>query len=223
MKTKKLTEGNTSFSSIYPFTGEEMNDINVSEYIKRRKEREAVVRNYMNNDHRTVRISGLSGNSMYGILSGGDLDLTIQTAPAQQPQRVTFVKENKKDVSAKLVDPVKPDINYPVKAFFNLEKLTTVLVFADGERVKVVADEPGKGKNAYNGVLIALTRRILGTGTSLSSFYDKYKSDSKTEVMFYGVVMGYFVSKGIVRDAETFDRWMVEFLTTRLTTHPQKK
>jgi hypothetical protein len=158
---------------------------------------------------------------MWATLTDVDVDPRVRTSDVQKkdfpPYRVRFTdtggKRNKK---SEMIDPVDPDLNYPVKGYFNVDKKTTVLVFPDKTKVKVVADAETKNKNAHNGVIIALARKVLDSRTSLSDLYSKFKTDSKTESMFYGVVMGYFVSNGIVRDAEMFDKWLVEFIATRL-------
>lgn len=147
---------------------------------------------------------------------------------AKTGHQVKFVQKNKKTAEMVLVDPVFPDINYPIKAYFNREKvtkdvtgaevkkMTTVLVFPDGTKVKVSSDTNDESKNAHKGFLVALARRILGTGTDLCRLYDKFETEHNTETMFYGVVMGYFVSQGIVRDAEMFHNWLAEFVATKI-------
>lgn len=161
--------------------------------------------------------------SMY---SQSDLDTTLKMIKSFDKlfsPAVRFIKETKKGEEL-LEDPLLPDENYPVKCYFNLEKLTTVLVFSDGSKFKITSDSEGKNKTAYNGIIIALAKRILGARVTINKLYGKFstKTDAKTEAMFYGVVMGYFVTKGIVRDAEMFDKWMTHFLATRTTTHQKK-
>ncbi len=135
-----------------------------------------------------------------------------------RPQRVVFTDTGGKNKKSEMLDPIFPDRHYPAKGYFNAEKLTTVLIFSDGSKIKVASDSGSKGKNANKGVIIALARRILGSQTSVSDLYEKFKTETNVESMFYGVVMGYFVSRGIVRDAEMFDKWMVEFLANRIQT-----
>jgi hypothetical protein len=155
---------------------------------------------------------------------------------------VTFIKDplNKTGKNTVLVDPSCPDENYPTKCYFNaLKKIkstnektkqvtekevaTTVLVFSDGTKIKLTADANAKDKTAYNGLIIGLAKRILGPRVPINRLYDKFKSDKKTEAMLYGVVMGYFVTNGIVRDAEMFDKWAIAFTATRTLTNQKKK
>jgi len=150
-------------------------------------------------------------------------DLTTSVKKPTLPKQAVSFTEKTKTKDSKMVDPVRPDINYPVKGYFNADKRTTVLVFADGSKIKVSSDTEGKDKTAYQGIIIALSRRILGTRTSVNGLYEKFKTDPKTEAMFYGVVMGYFVTSKIVRDAQMFDRWMIEFMATKVSTFKSLK
>jgi len=138
-----------------------------------------------------------------------------------QKQEVGFVKT--KEGKTLIVKPVVPNKNYPVKCFFNLETLSTVLLFSDQTRVRVTVDthEEGfspEGKNAMTGIIIALARRILGKRASLVQFYDKFKSTEATEAFFYGIVMEYFISSGIVKSSEHFDMWLADYVATNVNT-----
>jgi hypothetical protein len=142
-----------------------------------------------------------------------------QTPPPSQA--VTFTKG--KDNKVIMLNPVEPAKNYPVKCYFNLEKLSTALVFADGTNVRVSVDQTEEGysqegKNVTNGLIIALARRILGYRVSLSQFYDKFKSTEAAEAFFYGVVLEHFVNTGIVKNSEQFELWLVNYVATRVTT-----
>jgi len=126
---------------------------------------------------------------------------------------ISFIKNNNNII---LVPPVVKKENYPIKGYYNEKKSTTVLVFDDGTKVKVHADNP-KRKKAHNGVIIALAKKILGTRSSLNRLYKKFRTDAQAEAALYGVVLSYFITNNIVKDFDTFNLWLAEFVANFLT------
>lgn len=158
----------------------------------------------------------------------GEMDFKSTELDEINPMEARFVtRKHKNKTKTVFIEPKIYDINYPVKGYFNLEKSTIVLVFDDGSKVKTISESASKSK-AYTGVLISLAKRILGPQSetdrnSVGAIYNKFGSDAQAEAVFYGVVLSYFVSNGLVKDPATFDMWLVEFLTKYLVQMTDKK
>jgi len=137
------------------------------------------------------------------------------------------MKSRKKGKEQKVVfiAPTILDTHYPIRAFYNEPRMITVLAFNDGSRTKVIASDE-KRNSPRTGVIIALAKRILGTDpikrNSINSVYSNF-SDPQAEAAFYGVVLSYFMTNGIVKDPATFDLWIAEFMASNLEISKSKE
>lgn len=161
-----------------------------------------------------------------GIASG--MEFRLPDLDGMNPMEARFVtRKHKNKTKTVFIEPKIYDMHYPVKGYFNLEKSTTVLVFSDGSKIKTVSESSSRSK-AHTGVLISLAKRILGPQSetdrnSVGAIYGKFGSDAQAEAAFYGVVLSYFVSNGLVKDPATFDMWLAEFVTRHLVLMTGKK
>lgn len=144
------------------------------------------------------------------------------------PKGVRFTKVTKKNKESKIIDPLEIDINYPVKGFFNTEKGRTVLIFKDGTKTMVTADDESTTKNIRDGFIIALGKRVLGPSVRISKDIYASFSDDASKSALYGAALGYFINNKIVKDKERFDRWILSFITegrivnAKLNKRPEK-